>query len=724
MKRNYFSKKPQVETQLTRLVEGIQESLNATQILTPQIAKSAISTEHMRDDQRLSLESACEQLSISLEAIATQLKIEKDVTPAQLQAGVMAGIMAGDYKGTMSAKISSNIISTESQRTVNVQGFSDVMFDRAFSLEAYDERENKNAAIFSIAYNYQSARQDEFGETLFPTIVVSPNDVGLSIVVKLMMVFDGVTRNISGVFEDFNRKNIIRAVADPTVLHKEQTRIVPVFRSQSENMFVDNTVIPEGNIILDGVTISTAPLAIGKKLDLLGISQTAELVAAGTMDQTDSIDPSITLKNVYVKFSSGADLTLKEDIIRLNTLNLPLSNFTYSTQDNYRKMQLNFTTTSVLINKDTKQNDASALDCLAGVVTNDVIIRLELALTGSVNIETGETQIFGNVVAVSQMLNASGDAVDVTQSPYAAINTIINTGIILGYDLQAYRTNMNRRQRGQLINVTEFTQSYTVPLRSPITTQHPINTDGQGDSSDVQALITATRIRTSNEAVTALINSAQLLIEYIDARDSAGNGPDLLGVGRFFVKPVYAAEALNMNVIVDSLTSTDRPGDIQAALVNKIRDHAYRMYRDSEYKAAADAFSGGLAPVPTVIVATDPVLARYINVTGDLRTLGNEFNVRVVSTLDYRINGKIFITFGVFDESRNTAPNPLNFGNMAWSPELVLTANISRDGGISKETVVQPRFTFITNLPILAELTVTNVEDLTNKAIINFKTIP
>jgi hypothetical protein len=197
----------------------------------------------------------------------------------------------------------------------------------------------------------------------------------------------------------------------------------------------------------------------------------------------------------------------------------------------------------------------------------------------------------------------------------------------------------------------------------------------------------------------------------------------VLGVGRFFVRPTYFQETLDMATMVDSIKSFERAQDMQAALVNKLRDYAYRMYRDSEYKAAADALSGGISAVPVVIIGTDPVLARYLNVSGDLRTLGGEFDVRIVSTLDSRVAGKIFMTFGVFNEQRNTAPNPLNFGNMVWGPELVMTANLSRGNTYSKETVVQPRYAFVTHLPIMTTFVVNNVPAVLNKIPVNFHQI-
>lgn len=700
-------------TQVGQMINSLRSTIHAGAV-TGEVTQSVLAMEGLQDVQRHQLETAYSELSTAVESIYEQLfatdNKSKGVTAAQIEAGSIAGLLAGDYRRTMSAKLETQNVATENMSVVQPFGLADAFNQRSFALEAYDERENRNATIYSIAYNVFSARQDEFGETFFPTLVITPDQVGFGITVNLMMVYDAIERKITGNFEDFKKKNIIRAVADPTILRKEQTKIVPVHRAQSADKFVDSALIAPAPILLEGESIVTAPIAVGKKIDLLGISQTDTLLATGVQDQTDTIDPAALLTNVYAKVG--------DDILRFRTQNLPLSNFTYSTQNNYRVQTLNFTTTSVLVNKDSKNVDGSAMVDLAGVVTGDLIVRLELGLSGTLNIETGETTVFANTIAVHSVQNSSGELLALDAAPALAIVTAVAAGQIIGYDLQAYRTNVNRRQRGQLIDVTKYTQLYNVPLRSPIATIHPITSDGQSDASDVQALITSTRIRTSNEAVSTLINAAQLMREYVDSRDQIGVGPDILGVGRFFVRPSYFEEELDVSAVIDSLKSHERAADIQAVLINKIRDYAYRMYRDSEYKAAADALAGGIAPTPTVIIGTDPVIARYLTVTGDLRTLGGEFDVRIVSTLDHRVAGKLFITFGVFDDNRNFAPNPLNFGNLVWAPELVLTANISRGNTISKETVVQPRFTFVTHTPIMTVLSVSNIPDTLNKVTI------
>jgi hypothetical protein len=113
---------------------------------------------------------------------------------------------------------------------------------RSLALEAYDERDNRNAAVYSIAYNMQAARQDEFGETFFPTIVVTPDQVGFGVTVRLMSVMNDFNRQITGELDKYERKNLIRALADPTILKNEMTRIIPVYRPQAADKFVDTAL--------------------------------------------------------------------------------------------------------------------------------------------------------------------------------------------------------------------------------------------------------------------------------------------------------------------------------------------------------------------------------------------------------------------------------------------------------------------------------------------------
>ena len=85
-------------------------------------------------------------------------------------------------------------------------------------------------------------------------------------------------------------------------------------------------------------------------------------------------------------------------------------------------------------------------------------------------------------------------------------------------------------------------------------------------------------------------------------------------------------------------------------------------------------------------------------VSGDTRTLSIGFDHQIVTSMDSRVYGKIFITFV---RKGQTGPDPMSFGCMAWMPELATNIQMSRNGQVSQETMVQPRSIHINTLPIL-----------------------
>jgi hypothetical protein len=686
---------------LESIVDQLRQAA-ATRVLSPGLASLAIATESISQNDAQQLSTAVEELNATLQEIG---QVEGNAfSDANMEAAQAAGILATDPSKAFSAPIGTPV-SSENSVVVATEGISDGMSKRSIAVEAYDESNNRNASVYSIAYNLTASRQDEFGEAFFPTITVSPDSVGFAVNVRLIQVFNDFKRNISGALDNYNKINIIRGLADPTVLKNELTRAVPVHRAESVANFVAPGDVPPSALVIDGESITTAPLRFGRKFSLIALSQTDALVANGLMDATDSIDPGgLSLRAVYAKIG--------DNVLKFLTKDLPLSQFVAAPQGNHRQMNLMFTTDALLMNNQTRRADGNALNgaLQAGAVTANLIARVSVTVSGSINVETGETNVapLGGLTVVA-VRDASGEVLDHTVAgPALDFAAAIEAGGLIGYDLHAYRANQNRRQRGQLLDVQYFQQVYTVPFRAPITALKPVNTDATGEASDLAALITATQVRTSNAAVAQLLNTATVLKGFTDSRE--GVAPNILGVGRLLVKPTFIETPLDMATAIDSVKSHERAVDVQAVLVNTVRDMAFRLWRDSEYQAAASALKGGVAGTPTVIIGTDPILARYLQIDGDLRTAGASFEVKVVATLDERMKGRIVVSFGDF--SNVSEPNPLHFGCMAWKPELTVVLPISRGGSTSKELTVQPAFMHITNLPVMGVIEVSNLENV------------
>lgn len=697
---------------LATMVDALREGTMNHRAKANQYTQSFLSLESINDAQIGVLDDAMQELHTAMESAVTNLNVG-EMTTAQMDAGQYAAMLAGDVQAWRARPVTQSFAAENFTTNVGYDqlgGEIQALDKRIPAFEAYDEKENRDVVVYSMAYNMQASRQSDFGEAFFPTITVSPSNVGYSISIRLINVFNGdLKRDISGAVNDFGRRNIIRAAIDASILRNDSTRIVPVHRAETAANFVANGDVTPTNVVVGRETVLTAPLKTGASFSLIGIASTPALIANGLTDTSDAVDTAPELKAVYVKLTSGAD----SDVFRIDVSAFATNNFVGAVQGQHRLMNLNFDTRDVMFNANTKRADGSNPVVLANIATQDVIVYLGLRMSGSIDLQTATTAVYGNSVYVVAVKDAAGQTLSLTGAgvgkdiadAFAAATTQI-----IGYDLTAYRTNSNLRQRGDQLDTMYWRQQYSVPLLSPISVARPVVSDGQTDTSDLGALITTTQIRASNAAVTKLLATATVLSQFVDNRDKDGEPPALLGVGRFLVRPTYFGETLNVADSVDSRTSHERAKDIQAVVVNKLRDVVYRMYVESGFKAAADAMNGGNSKPPTVIIGTDQELARYLQVDGDLRTIGPDFDVKVVHTVDSRMKGKIAVAFGYFNDGGS--PDPLHFGNMIWKPELTTVLPISRNGQTSKELTVMPSFVHIVNCPVLSLVTVTGIQDV------------
>lgn len=663
------------------------------------IGQIALATESLGSTEEQLLSNVYNGVESTIKSIVQDFNLSLE--NHNLEAAAIAGIFATNPKAFLATKLKS----APSDSVIMPSGVSDGFMERPqVSLEAYDERENRNAQMFSIVYNLLSSRQDEFGETFFPTIIVNPSEVGVHIAIRLFYVYNDFKRSASGALANYARKNVIRAYADPEILKNEQTRVIPVLRTgggADDNSALFASEVPTWSVELgSSITVTTGALRVDSKIDLIGVSQTNELLNSGLMGPSDSLDTYIKLTNIYVKITE--DNTT--EVIRVNTEHIPAAVFTYAPQGNYRRMILTMDSDGVVFDNKTLTVAGTAPTLLPELATHKA--RVQLTINGSVVIDKGDANVSRGSLSLVALRNASDQLV--TGTVFSGLAAKLASLEVIGYTLEAFRANSNIRQRGQLLDTQIENRILPVPYRSPMSVIMPAIL-GSEDTSALQNLITATGIRVSNEAVGSLLKAQATLAAYTPVAIASGELPELSSIGHFYVKPVYFTEQMSLALTVDSLKSHERIKDIRAAIVEKIRFYANEMYRQSEYKAAAAVLTGNIGFKPTVIVGTDPVLFNYIQSDGDLRTLGEAFDVKVVSTLDERVAGKIFISFSCFDGSRNTAVNPLSFGCMLYSPEVTTKMPVSRDGQVSNELIVIPRFTHVPVLPVLTVLDVSGL---------------
>ncbi len=698
-----------------KVLSAVRNTLNDVKGTTSLIEVSrSLGMESMTEGQVGQLNTALETMTSRTANMVAGLGIE-GISVQQQSSMVAAAIAAADLKSFAARGLSMEAIES-AKGVVGNAVMSDAFANRLPAMEAYDESNNRDSVVYTVAYNFLAAKQNDFGETFYPTHVVSNDNVGVTVSLRLIQVYDDIKRNVNGALARFNRKNIVKALIDSTILKNEMTRVVPVVRPASLANFVDPVLVPAAAVVLEGESINTAPLKVGVEMDIIGLSQTDTLLAAGVMDRTDGLDRSINLQNVYIQVGA--------DVLSYNVSNLATSNFLAQPQENYKRHALNFNSHSLVVNKSKKRADNTALVELADVVTEDLILQLKINMTGTVNIEEGGLVVYGNSIKIEKAFDAAGVELALTHAKVAPLVAKFATAVIFGYTLKAYRNNLNKRQRGQLLDTTYQNQTWTLPLRSPVSVIRPPNADSQTDSGDLASLVAATFARTSNEAVTTLLETAALLKEFVDSRVPTSLAPDLFGVARELVEPTYIGETLDVNAVINSVSSHEKAADIQAVLAQKIRDIGSRLYRDSGFQAVIETKVAGVEGEPTILVGTDPMTARYLMVDGDTRLTGPTFNYKVVTTPDERMQGKLVIALGYPDQSEGTL-NPIHFGYMLWSPEATIVIPQARGDQISKELTVMPRFRHITNVPVMGMVEVKNIPDVVSKKIsIDFHNVP
>lgn len=695
------------------VVNSLKITLNnaGDALATKEQTNALISFESLTERDQQVLDRAVESImgnvaepfkALGLEAFADTDAKTKNARDQSMLAGAIVAAASGSP-----AAYAAKAISMEARAPHNgvlVDSFGQADYREVASMEAFDDRELKEFMAYSIAFNVFASRQDDFAEKFYPTVVGTPDQAGIDVTVSRVRVFNEVKHAITGKAMDFQKKNLIDAAVDHTVLADESTRLVPYRNpdNSTADKFIDADVVGARAIKVSGVDVPTAPLAVGQDIGLLGLSAYAPLIGAGIYDNTDAIDARIALDSLYLQIDAASPG------VAFSVLGKPRTTFVKTPEGNGREMALNFQVRDLVLNAATKAVDGSAVTAFAAIGSNNWTVRLGSNIFGSVNVETGVVSVSASPVKVVSILDASGAEVSTASGAGATLKAALEAMTIAGYDLLANRTNSNRRTRGLMLTTDTEVERYTIPLGAPISVPQPAT--NQDDASDLKALIAAARQRNSNNAVTQLFAYGASLEAYVKGPKVKGAIPAVQGMGRYLVTPFFERHTLDLVKSINSTKSHEKAADVSSVLVNAIRDIAYRAYRDSRLQAAYDQATGGSGEKPVLLVGTDLVLARHLMVNGDTRTFGTSFDdAEVVSSLDARMSNKIVITFG---RKGGAGADPLTFGTHAWIPELTSTMPVTRNGATTKEVMVQPRTLHFNNLPILAIIEVQGLSEV------------
>lgn len=572
------------------------------------------------------------------------------------------------------------------------------------AMEAFDNSNLTDFIGLSMMYNLKTARQDAFGEGFYRTVVLTPDNGGADLSIRSQLVLNHFLHNTKGDYQDFKQKRLLEAAINYKILADDSTTLVPEIHDGNREFFVPEATVASRSIDLGNRVVTTAPLLFGKRLNLIGLAQNTLVKVAGQADNTDSLDRTTALKTIYIQKGDA-------DVLKFDVEHMPRAAFIKPNQGLAREQELNFRNSSLQISAKSLSYDGKPLTdpVLKQIVDGDYVVTLNVIITGSVNTEKGNVNVTANPIGVEAIVNAAGEKLDLESGPGKVLADQLEDLVAIGWEPNARLSNANRRIRGLQLNSSEYTERYPVMLGAPFSMPSPLAE--QRDASDIDLLITAARLRNSNNAVTQLLRYTENLARWKFLNDELPANdllPEVEGIARFLVRPWFRETVLDLRKVVRSLKSHERVLDIQAALVNVLRNDVYDAIIESNYQTALDAYTGYSGEAIHVRIGTDPKTNRFIVVPGDSRTLGDGVEFDKVTTMDARIRGEIYWTF-----VRNTEGlDPLNSGSMLWIPELISHVQVARNDAQIREAMVQPRSRHINHLPIWGKVKVLGLSEV------------
>lgn len=566
----------------------------------------------------------------------------------------------------------------------DAEGFDNFVFDK-FTV--------KSAMTAGIV-----AATSPFSQTFFRPSVLPASQNGLDLRVTVPYTYRRTYRPATGKENKMNRKYLVRAPIDHTIMEDNSTEIIPV--SDSGRAGALQQAIPAKTVTQHGVEFDTRPLKFGTKHDLIDVSSNEVLVKLGEMTEQDTLDPLVSIGRLVLAFKENANKANMEIDITTH----PLSMVNYQAEGFEKNMGTNGDFSVWVHGTDEDYSgtpfkdtiDTSTLTWLTGDY------RLQLAMRASAQVDEDANMVvdLSEVVVVGVEYGTDfGSKADAAQ--VEAFNALVAADIeASGYFPNARRSNSNMRDVGTIVDAGRTTKyRLAAPLGAPISTVKPIAALGNGVSID--GLSSAARLRDLGTSVTTLFNFEKKLVAMQELPGAAA------AIGGQLVKSRYIKNSLNVVNMVRNRDSRHGNEDLRVHMVNAITMLANRLIVESGYLPALEMYTGSRSNFE-VIVVTDPIIANHLMTSGDGRTLGNNRRFKVSEVDDARMAGKIYISLARTD---TTGADVMSFGTQIVCSPFVHQAQVTLGASTHNMQQIIPRTSFHVTLPILGRIDVTGLED-------------
>lgn len=592
------------------------------------------------------------------------------------------------------------------------------------SFEAFDGQLTKNTLSYSIAFNILASRQDEFGESFYPTLTLDPTNAGFEVEVSYAYLIKEFQHKLNGsaiTKSTYPKVPLLKNLFNSEYMEGDANKLVPVYRTENASLLLAEGVRDDKTT---GDAIQTAPIKAGVTASIIGLSMSDKLLDKNAvLDMTDAVDRGAVLTKIVLKL--GADM-FKFDVTR-EASRLFVDKQVGGADAHVKETIMNFKSESIILDTAAPKKINGAVSTIFAGLPESYKIKFNVSLTGELALDTGNISVAATKVEINSIMTSSGVVLASDSAEYIAVKTAlgtINAQSFLAYDVDAFLTNSNTRMKGMRLTYESQVKKWSCPLKMGVTLQVPV-VNAMGTNNDVDKIaqhISAVHIKISYDAVKTLVSYANELKLVTSAEFDTGvvfsDTPTFE-----IITPTYVEEEFEAAKYVDSLRSSQNVEDLQAALGNKIKTMVLAAYISSNYNIVHQS-KYGADKRPGVLIGTDPTIASWLS-QGNGIDLGKDFtDVKIVSTPNPAMKGKITIVFDPDSSKQAEAFEEMKFGYCLWSPTILVDLQKTLAGGaVAREIHNIPRYKHINLMPVMMQLNVVNLNTAFAKHTYNMKTV-
>lgn len=577
--------------------------------------------------------------------------------------------------------------------------------------ESFDGRDIAAAVRYTVTGAIANAKLDAASEALFPTLTVDPAKSGVLVETETVKVYREFTRSqLTANADQFKEVSLIKAMSNPSILGNYDNELTPVFRAgTNDNLFLAGL---GHNVTVDGNTVATAPLKAGETIPLIGVSQTDAALSRRKANDTDALEAGVEITKLHV--TTGGD-TLPLDLSPLSVAFTP----TYDGHNKDIVLAFSSKILTIPVGPNTPVSVTGTASAVLAALPANYTVVLDVAITGTGNVQSGDIAVYGNTIKVLEVRNAAGKAVDLTAGDGKTIKDALADLKIEGYEVNAKLTNSNVADLGLIGTVEVYGKNYVIPARPGLTIKRPLVNPADKDN-DYGRLLDRINISIIRSKVAAYERISNF---FNAARNILSSGGDMSGFTSVLPASAYVDTHINditidLAATLDSRRSGERYEDIAGVVQGKIADMVDRMLTESNYMVAHSITNQG-EPIVINVVGS----ARAVRYVKNLE-LGPNFKVNVAA---WTVNGagdEIYVVPGTINPIKGSKADILNFGFRGYVPTAYADLNRSNNDNIGI-LFNQPRFLHVIQVPVGLRVTVAGIDaSIDNKITVNHHVIP